>query len=77
MEQLTLTGDRTGYEQPLPVYLNISHHENSLINRPSKLKEFVHNYIQSTNKKEFFSFSKKGILHIYFHLTKISFLNKL
>ena len=42
-ECLTLTRDRTHYEQPLPVYLNISHHDNSLINIPSKLKEFVHN----------------------------------
>ena len=54
MEQLTLTRDRMHYEQPLPVYLNISHYDNSLTNRPSKLKEFVHNYIQSTDNKEFF-----------------------
>ena len=75
-EQLTLTRDRTSCEQPLPVYLNISHYDHSLINRPSKLKESVHTYIQSTNNKEIFDL-KKGILHKHFHLTKISFLIKL
>ena len=76
-EQLTLTRDRTSYEQPLPVYLNISHYDNSLINRPSKLKELVHNYIHDTSNKEIFDLQKKGIQHIQFYLTKISFLIKL
>ena len=54
-----LTRDRTHYEQPLPVYLNISHYDNSLTNRPSKLKEFVHNYIQRTNNKEIYDLQKR------------------
>ena len=58
MKPLTLTRDRTHYEQPLPVYLNIPHYDNSLINRPSKLEEFVHNYLQSTNNKEIFDLQK-------------------
>ena len=44
---------------PLPVYLNISHYDNSLTNRPSKLKEFVHNYIQGANNKEIFDLQKR------------------
>ena len=40
------------------------------------LKEFVHNYIQSTNNKEIFDL-QKGILHTHFHPTKISFLIKI
>ena len=54
MEQLILTTDRTRYELPLPVYLNISHFDHSLTNRPSKLKEFVHTYTQITNNKDSF-----------------------
>ena len=59
MEHLTLTRNRKCYEQPLPVYLNISHYDNLLINRPSKLKEFVHNYIHNTNNKEIFDLLKR------------------
>ena len=76
MKPLTLIRDKTHYEQPLLVHLNILHYDNSLTNRPSKLKEFLHNYIQSPNDKEFL-ICKKGILHTHFHLTKISFLIKL
>ena len=45
MDQLTLNRDKINYEQPLPVYLNISHFDNSLSHRLGKLKDFVHNYI--------------------------------
>ena len=34
-EPLTLIRDRTHYEQPLPIHLNIPHYDNSLTNRPS------------------------------------------
>ena len=50
-EPLTLIRDRIHYEQPLPIHLNIPHYDNSLTNKPSKLKEFLNNYIQSTNVK--------------------------
>ena len=76
MEQLTLNRDKTGHEQPLPIYLNISHYDSSLSDRPGKLKEFVHNYIQNINNKESFDL-QKGIQHTHSHLTKISFLTKL
>ena len=75
-ECLTLTRDRTSYEQPLPVYLNIAHYDNSLTNRPSKPKEFVHNYIQSTNNKEIFDLQKRHTTYT-FSLYKNFFLNKI
>ena len=62
-EPLTLIRDRTHYEQPLPIHLNISHYDNSLTNRSSKLKEFLHNYIQSTNDKEIFDLQKRHTTH--------------
>ena len=45
MEQIILNRDKTSYELPLPVYLNISCFDNSLSNRLGKLNDFVHNYI--------------------------------
>ena len=71
-DQLTSNRGKTNHEQPLPIYLNVSCYDNSLSNRPGKMKEFIHNYIQSTNNKEILIY-KKGILDIHFHLTKISF----
>ena len=68
-ELLTLIRDRTHYEQPLPKHLHIPHYDNSLNNRPSKLKEFlVIIYKIQTMKK--FLICKKGIQHTHFHLTK-------
>ena len=76
-ESLTLIRVRTCYEQPIPIHLNIPHYDNSLTNRPSKLKEFLHNYIHSTNDKEIFDLQKRHTTHTHFHLTKISSLIKL
>ena len=42
-DQLTLNKGKTNFEQPLPVYLNVSHYDTSLSDRPGKLKEFIHN----------------------------------
>ena len=75
-ECLTLTRDRTSYEQPLPVFLNVSHYDDSLSSRPSKLKEFLHNYIQDTNNKEISDLQKR---HITFTFSpyKNFFLNQI
>ena len=75
-EHLTLNRGKTSYEQPLPVYLNISHFDNSLSNRPGKLKDLctITYKVQITKK---FLNCKKGIIIIHFHLTKISFSTKL
>ena len=76
-DQLTLNRGKTNFKQPLPIYLNVSCYDTSLSNRPGKLKECIHNYMQSTDNKEIFELQKKGILDIHFHLTKIFFLNKI
>ena len=36
--QLPINRGKTDFEHPLPAYLNISHFDNSLSNRPGKLK---------------------------------------
>ena len=41
--QLPINRGKTDFEQPLPFYLNNSHFDNSLSNRPGKLKEFIQN----------------------------------
>ena len=64
-ESLTLIRDRTHYEQPIPICLNIPHYDNSLTNRPSKLKEFLDNYIHSTNDKEISDLPKWHTTHIF------------
>ena len=64
-EPLTLIRDRKHYEQPLPICLTIPHYENSLINRPNTLKEFLNNYIQGTHDKEIFELQKKAY---YIHI---------
>ena len=65
MESLTLIRDRTSYEQPLPIHLNIPHYDNSLTNRPSKWKEFLENYIHSTDDKEIFDLQKRHTTHTF------------
>ena len=57
--QLPINRGKTDFEHPLPVYPNISHFDNSLSNRPGKLKEFIQNYMQSTNNKEIFDLQKR------------------
>ena len=57
-EPLTLIRDRACYEQPLPVHLNIPHYDNSVTNKPSKLKEFLKDYLQNANDKEIFDLQK-------------------
>ena len=64
-EPLTLIRDRTHYKQPLPIHLNIQHYDNSLTNRPSKLKDFLDNYIQSTDDKEIFDLQKRHTTHTF------------
>ena len=75
-DHLTLNRDKTFREQPLPVYLNVSHYDNSLSNRPAKLKDFIHNYMQSMNNKEIFDLQKRHIRHA-FSPYKNFFLNKI
>ena len=54
-DSLPLIRDRTQYEQPLPIHLNIPHYDNSLSYRPTKLKDFMINYVNNNNNiKEIF-----------------------
>ena len=75
-DQLTLNRGKTNHEQPLPIYLNISRYDNSLSDRPGKLKEFIHNYIQSTNNKEIFELQKRHTRYT-FSPNKNFFFNKI
>ena len=75
-EPLTLIKDRTHYEQPFPIHLNILHYDNSLTNRPSKLKEFLVNYIQSTNDIEIVDLQKGHTMHTLSPYKKF-FLNQI
>ena len=74
--QLPVNKGKTDFEQPLPIYLNISHFDNSLSDRPGKLKEFVQNYMQSTNDKEIFDLQKRHTRYT-FSPYKNFFLNKI
>ena len=76
MEQLTLNRDKIGYEQPLPIYLNISCYDNSLSDRPGKLKEFVCSFTQDFNNKEIFDL-QKGHTTYTFLPYKNFFLNQI
>ena len=58
--QLPINNCKTDFEQPFPIYLNNLHFDSSLSDKLSKLKEFVHNYMQSTNNKEIFDLQKKA-----------------
>ena len=75
-DQLTLNRGKTNFEQPLPIYLNVLHYDTSLSDRPGKLKEFIHNYIQSTDNKEIFEL-QKGHTRYTFSPYKNFFLNKI
>ena len=75
-ELQTLNRDKTLKEQPLQVYLNVSHYATSLSNRPSKLKEFIHNYIRTSNDKDIFELQKRHKRYT-FPPNKNFFLNKI
>ena len=49
-DSLPIIKDRMRYEQPIPLNLSISHFDNSLRHRPTKLKDFMNSYIN--NDKE-------------------------
>ena len=58
-DSLPLIRDRTWYEQSLPIYLNIPHYDNSLSYRPTKLKDFMINYVNNNNNKEIFDLQQR------------------
>ena len=61
-DTVTLTKDKTSFKQPLPIHINIPHYDSSLNNRPTKLKDFLNNYIH-TNDKDFFYPQQRHAVH--------------
>ena len=62
-DSIPLIRGRTSYEQPLPIDLNVLHYDSSLHNRPTKLKDFLNNYINTTNNKEIFDLQQRNATH--------------
>ena len=62
-DTLTLIRDKTSYEQPLPIHLNVPHYDSSLNNRPTKLKDFLNNYIYTNYNKEIFNLQQWHATH--------------
>ena len=60
----------------MPVHLNIPHYDNSLTNRPSKLKEFLKDYLQNANDKEIFDLQERHTTYT-FSTYKNFFLNQI
>ena len=48
-DSLSIIKDRVRYEQPLSLNLSILHFDNSLRHRPTKLKDFMTNYVNNDN----------------------------
>ena len=75
-DEIPVNKGKTHFEQPLPIYLNNLHFDSSLSDRPSKLKEFVQIYMQSTSEKEIFDLQKRHTRYT-FSPYKNFFLNKI
>ena len=58
-EQLPINKGKTDFEQPLPIYLNNLQFYSSLPDRPSKLKEFVQNYMKIMSNNAIFDLQKR------------------
>ena len=72
----TLNRDKMLREQPLPIYINISHYDTTLSNRSTKLKEFIQNYIHNNDVKEIFDLQRRHTRHTFLP-NKNFFLNKI
>ena len=62
-DSLTLIRDKTCYEQPLPIHLNFPNYDSSLNNRPTKLEDFLKNYINTNNNKDIFNLQQRHATH--------------
>ena len=70
-DSLPLIKDRTQYEQPLPIHLNIPHYDNSLNYRLTRLRDFMTNYVY--NNKEIFDLQQRHAMQSPTFSKKISF----
>ena len=68
--QIWLINNRATYEQPLPIMLNISKFDKSLLNAPTNLKDFINSYAKH---KEIFDLQERHETTIL-NTNKISFL---
>ena len=71
IDSVLLIKDRTWYEQPLPIHLNIPHYDNSLYYRPMRLREFMTNYFN--NSKEIFDLQQRHAMELPTFLTSKNF----
>ena len=55
--QFQLIKNRTTYEQALPINLNISGFDKTLLNAPTNLKDFINSY---TKQKEIFDLQERN-----------------
>ena len=69
-DPLPIIKDRMRYEQALPLNLSISHFDNSLRYRVTKLKDFMNSYIN--DDKEIFDFQHSHIVNIFMFTSSIS-----
>ena len=76
-DSVPLIRDRTWYEQPLPIHLNIPHYDNSLNYRPTKLKDFMTNYANNNNKEIFDLQQRHAVVSHTFLSSKNFFLNQI
>ena len=60
---LPIIKDRMRYEQTLPLNLSIPHFDNSLRHRPTKLKDFMIDYIN--NDKEIFDLQQRHAIELF------------
>ena len=67
-DSLPIIKDRMRYEQPLPLNLSIPHFDISLRHRPTKLKDFMTNYIN--NDKEIFDLQQRHAIESHTLLSK-------
>ena len=70
-DSLPLIRDRTQYEQPLTVHLNIPDYDNSLNYRPTRLRHFMTNYVN--NKKEIFDLQLRHAMESHTFLSSKNF----
>ena len=73
-DSLTLIRDRTQFEQPLSIYLNIPQYDNSLNNRPTKLKDFLNNCINNKDYSEIFDLQQRHTTETHTILPNKNFL---
>ena len=62
-DSLPLIRDRTRCEQPLPLHLSLPQFDNSLRYRPTKLKDFMTNYVK--NDQEIFDLQQRHTMELH------------